>query len=424
MALDALKKYITEEEPGDDKVLVLISSLMAWDATARKLEKLVEPGTEEPEDLAEAAEAAAQDAAEDEEDKASEGEKEEKAESDGGYASAGEAAKEESEKAEGEGEEGEEGEKPEAYESPEDTDEPLLAPKKKKRKYLNHAFVEDDYKMRAASSEYAVIKQVEDLVLAAQRAGVKTYVISAGVLYGKGEAIFNSHFKKAWLQNPTALPIVGAGKNYVPTVHVTDLARMVKKVFESKPEKQYIFGIDNTKNPRQKRLVQAISEGIGTGLVESIDIPPSFDAVHPTRTPLQLDLDWRKFLLMNIKARPSTLFVAADAPVGGEEEEGDLGDEGDFKWYCKSGLAVNIQLVKEEFCKERNLKPFKVAILGKPFTGKSFYAKQLADHYNVPHIHARSVLNDIENFDKAKREEYEHRVSEKKRIAELFAARA
>ena len=51
MAIDALKKYVTEEDPGEDKVLVLISSLMAWDATPRKLEKLIEPGTEEPEDL-------------------------------------------------------------------------------------------------------------------------------------------------------------------------------------------------------------------------------------------------------------------------------------------------------------------------------------------------------------------------------------
>lgn len=41
LAIDALKKYVTEEEPGEDKVLVLISSLMAWDATPRKLEKLV-----------------------------------------------------------------------------------------------------------------------------------------------------------------------------------------------------------------------------------------------------------------------------------------------------------------------------------------------------------------------------------------------
>ena len=52
LAIDALKKYVNDDEGGaEDKVLVLISSLMAWDATPRKLEKLVEPGTEEPEDV-------------------------------------------------------------------------------------------------------------------------------------------------------------------------------------------------------------------------------------------------------------------------------------------------------------------------------------------------------------------------------------
>jgi adenylate kinase len=56
-------------------------------------------------------------------------------------------------------------------------------------------------------------------------------------MYGKGEQILNEHFKKGWLQEPARLPYVGEGKNLVPTVHVVDLARMVKKVFESKPEK-------------------------------------------------------------------------------------------------------------------------------------------------------------------------------------------
>jgi hypothetical protein len=75
----------------------------------------------------------------------------------------------------------------------------IVEEKKIRRKYLNHAFTEADYKIRKASEEYKVIKEVEDLVLEAQRPGLRTYVISAGVLYGKGEAIFNSHFKKAWL---------------------------------------------------------------------------------------------------------------------------------------------------------------------------------------------------------------------------------
>jgi len=44
-----MKKYVNSEEDGgggEDKVIVLISSLMAWDATPRKLEALIEPGTE------------------------------------------------------------------------------------------------------------------------------------------------------------------------------------------------------------------------------------------------------------------------------------------------------------------------------------------------------------------------------------------
>ena len=74
--------------------------------------------------------------------------------------------------------------------------------------------------------------------------------MASGIMYGAGESIFEQHFKKSWLQNPSALPYLGVGKNYVPTIHVKDLARMVKKVYETKPpipEKQYIFAVDNTR---------------------------------------------------------------------------------------------------------------------------------------------------------------------------------
>jgi len=132
------------------------------------------------------------------------------------------------------------------------------------------------------------------------------------------------------------LPLVGEGNNFVPTIHVTDLARMVKKVSESKPERPYIFGIDNTKKPTQKKLIRAISKGIGTGLISETDIPVEFVNAHPQKTPLQLDLDWRKFLLLNIKAKPSSLFVSPDAPKGDDaEEEPAEGEGADFNWHCK-----------------------------------------------------------------------------------------
>ena len=125
--------------------------------------------------------------------------------------------------------------------------------------------------------------------------------------------------------------------------------------------------------------------------------------------------------MLNIKTIPSSLFVQGGAEEK-EAEEAEPGD-GDFNWHCKSGLAKNIQLVKEEFCKERGLKPFKIAITGKPCAGKSFFSQQLAQHFNVPHIHKEQVLADIQQWNAEKQREYEHRVAEKARLAKLAADR-
>ena len=126
------------------------------------------------------------------------------------------------------------------------------------------------------------------------------------------------------------LPVIGEGKNYVPTIHVKDLARMVKKIFEAPPEQKYIFGIDNTQKPTQRKLIQAISDGIGTGLIESCDIPLENLPVHPKQTPLNLDQDWMKFVMLNIKARPSKIFVPQKEGAEEGEEAPPEEDEGGF----------------------------------------------------------------------------------------------
>lgn len=64
-------------------------------------------------------------------------------------------------------------------------------------------------------------------------------------------------------------------------------------------------------------------------------------------------------MLLDLKLTPSNLFIRDPLPEGVDPPEG-LPELLEFNWHCVSGIAVNIQLVKEEFCKERNLRPMKV----------------------------------------------------------------
>ena len=47
----------------------------------------------------------------------------------------------------------------------------------------------------------------------------------------------------------------------------------------------------------------------------------------------------------------------------------------------------------------RKLRPMKVIVIGPPCSGKSFFSKQLAEHYNVPHIHMTKLLEDLMAWD-------------------------
>ncbi len=69
--------------------------------------------------------------------------------------------------------------------------------------------------------------------------------------------------------------------------------------------------------------------------------------------------------MLNLKLKPSSIFVSEN-----EDEE-----PVEFDWHCKEGLKANISKVKEEFQKERGLKPVKILITGPPASGKSFYSK-------------------------------------------------
>lgn len=64
LALDAMEKPRLDDDPAQEKIIILISSLLAWDATPRNLEQILSPEEQEEEERARDAALAAEKAAE------------------------------------------------------------------------------------------------------------------------------------------------------------------------------------------------------------------------------------------------------------------------------------------------------------------------------------------------------------------------
>ena len=111
------------------------------------------------------------------------------------------------------------------------------------------------FEERKNKSEFDEIRKIEDEFLAFKKENLKVYVVAAGVPYGNGETVFNQHFHDAWLQTPKRLPYVGEGENLVPTIHISDLARLVKKIADSKPDIPYILAMDLTEDRQQRSII-------------------------------------------------------------------------------------------------------------------------------------------------------------------------
>ena len=232
-----------------------------------------------------------------------------------------------------------------------------------------------------------------------KKPGLRTFVIGSGIIYGSGEVetVFNEKFRSAWLQNPEYLQYIDDGENNLPTIHVVDLVRLVKKIYETKPEKPYIFAIDNTEDRKQKSLIQAISSGIGTGKIESKEYQE--DDIVTFNQRLELAEKPNSTLTIDLNLKPSSLMVT---PTDEEEAE-----PVEFPWHCEKGLAANIQKVKEEFCKVNNLVPIKIFINGPPLSGKTYFGQKLADHYNVPLINLKTLILELEAYELKEDEENE-----------------
>jgi len=189
------------------------------------------------------------------------------------------------------------------------------------------------------------------------------------------------------------LPVIEKGENLIPTIHVCDLAKVTKKLVTDKIEKNYIFAIDRTKKPTQKRLVEAISKDIGTGKIQHLNNDDVADSII-----------WKDFLTINLKMKTSDVFKDGEPPEDAEDPE-EAAKALKFPWHCEKGIIENAKQLNVEFNEARNLNPVKIFITGPPASGKSFYAEKLAAYYNLPHVHVKQLTDQAFSMSKTEEEE-------------------
>ena len=198
----------------------------------------------------------------------------------------------------------------------------------------------------------------------------------------------------------------------IPTVHIKDLAKIIKMVAEKKPEQKYIFAIDQTKDKTMKNLISCISRGIGTGNTKSIlgeDIelnnitftpqdfyidPSRMDKSKLNQCITDNELNWQINLNIDVMLNNSKFI----------EEE--------WEWFCKEGIPGNIRKLLDEFCKLRKLKPIKIILNSNDKLERCAYSEKLGKFFNIPVINYNTIMEKL-NLDEDSLTEEERLMNEK-----------
>lgn len=282
--------------------------------------------------------------------------------------------------------------------------------------------------------KYQRIKELEDMVLNLQIEGVRTFVVSAGLIYGNGESSLLKFLEAAWREQPKELPIAGEGQNLVPSIHVNDLSSFILKIPELMPEKKYHFAFDNCEDRTLQKLIQSVSKSIGnseTSSFESTDLIPVSD----------IDL-----FNMNLWAFGSSLLMkhilpkeesddgeqarqtTEEAEADGEEpvQEGDGDEEAEeenlieFEWHAKNGFGAHGSKILEEFNRSCGHRPIKIMVKGAQQSRKSEFCELLSKCYSIPVITFDSIFQMIEaKCENILKEDF---LEEKDKISELLAS--
>lgn len=233
---------------------------------------------------------------------------------------------------------------------------------------------EGSYRARNPAAAFVRHKLVETLAINSSREYLSTFVLCAGVLYGDGEEPLHPVFRQAWLCSPPALPVVGAGTNVIPTIHVADLAKLFVRLAERPPvaaPSNFLVAVDKARDTQQA-IVAAISNALGTGQTATLDVGAA-----------ALD-DTRPDAAERLAIMTSQVLVKREASWVASFE--------DLEWRSELGLVANVQSIIDEFVQARALRPIRLAICGPPGSAKSTVAKRVADLLYLPLINIRDVM--------------------------------
>ncbi|KFQ82436.1 Adenylate kinase 7, partial [Phoenicopterus ruber ruber] len=233
-------------------------------------------------------------------------------------------------------------------------------------------FIDEDYRRRKSHPNFVDHINAEKLILKLGKTNkhkFSTYVVASGHQYGGGEGVLHYFFKIGWLSETPAIPVFGDGNNFIPTIHVLDLAAVLQNVADHRPRSHYILAVDESMHTLQE-LIKCISKNVGPGKIEKIPKENAF--LSKELTQMHLDM-----LLVNL--RMESMF---------------LKETFNIKWVAQAGLVENIEQIVKEYKQSRGLLPLKVCIHGPPGVGKSTVAEELCKHYKLHHIKINDVISE------------------------------
>uniref|UniRef100_A0A665TBL8 Adenylate kinase 7a n=1 Tax=Echeneis naucrates TaxID=173247 RepID=A0A665TBL8_ECHNA len=237
---------------------------------------------------------------------------------------------------------------------------------------VNVLLTEEEFRRRRPHPNFKNHNNLEKLVLKlgrGKKSKLSGYVVGSGLQYGKGESLFHYFFKVSWLMQSPEVPLFGEGTNYIPMIHIYDLARVIQNIIELRPKSKYILAVDDSKNTLED-IVKMISNSLGPGKIKKV---PEQEAIAMKAfTPEEMEY-------LNINLRLDAFIIK---------------DTFSLTWTSESGIVENMETIVEEYKDTRQLLPIRICLVGPPSVGKTTVSEKLCNHYQIHHIKLKEVIEE------------------------------